>query len=60
MIKKIKKALDDRPSIVEKTTTKGSLTQGAKVLLNDYQTDKKLTTFTALDAEDFYEVKADQ
>lgn len=32
-----------------------SLAEGARALLHDYENDKELTAFTALDGEDFYE-----
>ncbi len=45
-------------SIREETVkNKKSLSEGAKALLSDYQTDKELLVFTELDSEDFYEAK---
>lgn len=34
-----------------------SLSDGAKALLEDYENDKELTVFTALDYQNFYEAK---
>jgi hypothetical protein len=44
-------------TIREETTRTKSLSEGARALLDDYQTDKELLAFTALDAEKFYEAK---
>lgn len=42
-------------SIRQETEKTPSLTEGAKALLQDYENDRELTAFTALDGESFYE-----
>ena len=37
--------------------TKQELEKAAELLYNDYKNDKKLTEFTCLDGEDFYEAR---
>ena len=37
--------------------TKLELEKAAELLYNDYKNDKKLTEFTCLDGEDFYETR---
>jgi hypothetical protein len=44
-------------NIRRETQKNQSLSEGAKALLADYENDKELTAFTALDYEDFYEAK---
>ncbi|HPZ06713.1 MAG TPA: hypothetical protein PL110_01250 [Candidatus Eremiobacteraeota bacterium] len=48
----IREDLQRRKEIKE--DRKKRLTEAAEVLLEDYNTDKELTIFTALDSEDFY------
>ena len=42
-------------NIRQETEKTPSLTEGAKALLHDYENDRELTAFTALDGEEFYE-----
>lgn len=48
---------DTLKSIKEETAKEKSLAEGAKALLSDYLKDEELTSFTALDSEEFYETK---
>lgn len=48
ILQSIRKETDPNPSNLE---------EAAALLLTDYQEDKNLTAFTALDAEDFHETK---
>ena len=48
---------DTLKSIKEETAKEKSLAEGAKALLSDYLKDEELTSFTALDSEEFYEAK---
>jgi hypothetical protein len=66
IIKEIEKlSIADRMIIVEntirgireETVKEHSLAEAARALLADYRKDKELVAFTALDGEDFYEVK---
>jgi len=42
---------------METTAKEKSLAEGAKALLLDYLKDEELSSFTALDSEEFYETK---
>jgi hypothetical protein len=42
--------------LLEKKGSKG-MSEGAKLLLNDYETDPELISFTVLDKEAFYEAR---
>ena len=66
IVKEIKKlSLSDQMLIIEnaikgirkKATAKSDIATAAKLLLNDYLTDKELTVLTVLDSEDFYETR---
>ncbi len=48
---------DTLKSIKEETAKEKSLAEGAKALLSGYLKDEELTSFTALDSEEFYEAK---
>jgi hypothetical protein len=43
--------------VAKGNSRKQLLQAGVDALMPDYQTDKKLTNFTALDTEDFYETR---
>jgi hypothetical protein len=45
------------PPPAERDNTTQQLAAAAKALLPDYTSDSELTSFTALDSEDFYEAR---
>jgi hypothetical protein len=57
--------ISDQLMVVEKTLhtmrveeIRSRMREAAQRLKHDYETDKELTAFTALDGEDFYEYEA--
>jgi hypothetical protein len=49
--------IEETLKAIKKEKNKQQMEIAARELYDDYKTDKELTVFTALDAEDFYETK---